>query len=87
MRRRSRLLSCSVETRGTWNEHNLKLTGIEIETLQDGGVHLRQQKFVDQCELISLSQRRSRADTDKLTPGESTQLRIGWEIRLVRISV
>ena len=32
-------------------------------------------KFVDQLELISLSQRRSRADTDKLTPGELTQLR------------
>ena len=51
------------------------MTGIEIETLQDGGFHLRQQKFVDQLELISLSQRRSRADTDKLTPGELTQLR------------
>ena len=32
-------------------------------------------KFVDQLELISLRQRRSRADTDKLTPGELTQLR------------
>ena len=30
---------------------------------------------MDQLELISLSQRRSRADTDKLTPGELTQLR------------
>ena len=51
------------------------MTGIEIETLQDGGFHLRQHKFVDQLELISLSERRSRADTDKLTLGESTQLR------------
>ena len=59
----------------TWNEDNFTLTGIEIETLQDGDFHLRQQKFVDQLELISLSQRRSRADTDKLTPGELTQLR------------
>ena len=49
----------------TWNEDNFTLTGIEIETLQDGGFPLRQQ----------LSQRRSRADTDKLTPGELTQLR------------
>ena len=30
---------------------------------------------MDQLELISLSQRRYRADTDKLTPGELTQLR------------
>ena len=30
---------------------------------------------MDQLELISLSQRRSRADTDKLTPGELSQLR------------
>ena len=30
---------------------------------------------MDQLELISLSQRRSRADADKLTPGELTQLR------------
>ena len=51
------------------------MTGTEIETLQDDGFHLRQQRFVDQLELISLSQRRSRADTDKLTPGELTQLR------------
>ena len=60
---------------GTWNEDNFTLTGIEAEKLPDAGFHLRQQKFVDQLELISLSQRRSRADTDKLTPGESTQLR------------
>ena len=59
----------------TWNEDNFTLTGIEIETLQDGGFHLRQQIFVNQLELMSLSQRRSRADTDKLTPGELTQLR------------
>ena len=59
----------------TWNEDNFTLRGIEIETLQDGGFHFRQRKFVDQLELISLSQRRSRADTDKLTPGEFTQLR------------
>ena len=58
----------------TWNEDNFTLTGIEIETLPDGGFHLRQQKFVD-LELMSLSQRRSRADTDKLTLGELTQLR------------
>ena len=45
-----------------------------METLQDGGFDLRQQKFVEQLEFISLSQRRSRADTDKLTPGEFTQL-------------
>ena len=51
------------------------MTGIEIETLQDGGFHLRQQRFVDQLELMSLSQRLSRADTDKLTPNELTQLR------------
>ena len=36
---------------------------------------MRQQKFVDQLELMSLTQRRPRADTDKLTPGELTQLR------------
>ena len=30
---------------------------------------------MDQWELMSLSQRRSRADTDKLTLGELTQLR------------
>ena len=28
---------------GTWNEDNFTLTGIEIETLEDGGFHLRQQ--------------------------------------------
>ena len=45
---------------------------------------------MDQLELTSLSQRRSRADTDKLTPGELTQLRgvsgsAKWlEIRLVQ---
>ena len=50
----------------TWNDDNFTLTGIEIETLQDGGFHLRQQRFVDQLELMSLSQRRSRTDTDKL---------------------
>ena len=60
---------------GTWNEDTFTLTGIEIETLQDGGFHLRQQNLVDQLEMISLSQRGSRADTDKLTPGELTQLR------------
>ena len=60
---------------GTWNEDKFTLTGIEIETLQDGGFHLRQQRFVDQLVLMSLSQRRSRADTDKLTPGELTHLR------------
>ena len=27
----------------TWNDDNFTLTGIEIETLQDGGFHLRQQ--------------------------------------------
>ena len=59
----------------TWNGDKFTLTGIEIETLQDGGFHLRQQKFVDQVELTSLRQRRSRADTDKLTSGELTQLR------------
>ena len=46
-----------------------------VETLQDGGFHLREQKFVDQLELISLSRRRSRADADKLTPGGLPQLR------------
>ena len=59
----------------TWNEDNFTLTGIEIETLRDGGFHLRQQKLVDQLELMSLTQRRSRSDTDKLTPGDLTQLR------------
>ena len=59
----------------TWNEDNFTLTGIEIETLPDGGFHLRQQKIVDQLDLMSLSQRRSRADTDKLTPSELTLLR------------
>ena len=34
----------------TWNEDNFTLTGIEIETLQDGGFHLRQQRFEDQLE-------------------------------------
>ena len=29
----------------TWNEDNFTLTGIEIETLQDGGFHLRQPKL------------------------------------------
>ena len=77
----------------TWNEDNFTLTGIKIETLPDGGFHLRQQKFGDQLELMSLSQRRSRADTDKLTPGELTQVRgvsgcANWlETRLVLISV
>ena len=60
---------------GTCNEDNFTLTGMEIETLLDGGFHLREQKFVDQLELMSLSQRRSRADTDMCTPGELTQLR------------
>ena len=60
---------------GTWNEDNFTLTGIEIETLLDGGFHLRQQKYVDPLELMSLTQRRSRADSDKLTPGELTHLR------------
>ena len=46
-----------------------------MRTLLDDGFHLRQQKFVDQLELMSLSQRFSRADTDKLTPCASTQLR------------
>ena len=59
----------------TWNEDNFTLIGIEIELLSDGGFHLRQQKFVHQLELISLSQRRSKADTYKLTPSELTQLR------------
>ena len=59
----------------TWNDDNFTCTFIEIETLPDGGYHLRRQKFVDQLELMSLGQRRSRADTDKLTPGESTQRR------------
>ena len=59
----------------TWHEDNCILAGIEIETLPDGGFHLRQQEFLDELELISLSQRRSRAGTDKLTPGELTQLR------------
>ena len=36
----------------TWNEDNFTLTGIEIVTLSDGGLHLRQ-KFVDQLELLS----------------------------------
>ena len=58
-----------------WNEDNFTLTGIEIETLPDGGSHLRQQICVDPLELMSLSQRRSRADIDKLTPGELTQRR------------
>ena len=62
-------------TGGTWNEDNFTLTGIEIETLSDGVFHLRQQNFGDQLELMSLSQRRSGADTDKLTPRELTQLR------------
>ena len=57
------------------SEDNFRLIGIEIETLQDGGFHLRQQKFVDQLELMSLNQRFSRADTDKLTTGKLTQLR------------
>ena len=70
----------SVETQenfslGTWNEDNFTMTGIEIETLSDGGFRLQQQKFVDQLELTSLSQRRSREDSDKLTPSEFTQLR------------
>ena len=30
---------------GTWNEDNFTLTGIGNETLQDGGFHLRQQRF------------------------------------------
>ena len=51
------------------------MPGIEIETLLDGGFDLRQQKFVDELELTSLSQRRSRAGTDRSTPGELTQLR------------
>ena len=78
---------------GTWKEDHFTLTGIEIETLSDGGFHLRPQKFVDQLELMSLSQRRSRADTDKLTPSELTQLRpvsgsADWlGIKLVPISV
>ena len=38
------------------------MTGIEIERLPDGGFHLRQQKSVDHLELMSLSQRRSRAE-------------------------
>ena len=69
----------------TWNEDNSTMTGIAIETLLDGGFHLRHQKFVDQLELMSLSQRRSRADTDKVTPGELTSIveclvqRVGWE--------
>ena len=68
-------------------------TCIEIETLSGGGFHLRQQKFVDHLELISLSQRRSHADTDKLTPNELTQpLEVSGlanllEIKLVQISV
>ena len=37
----------------TWNEDNFTLTGIENETLPDGGFHLRQQKLVDQLELTS----------------------------------
>ena len=49
----------------TWNEDNFTPTDIEIETLFDGGFHLRQLKCVDKLELMSLSQRRSRADTDK----------------------
>ena len=74
--------------RGTFhwrtNEDNFTWTGIEIETLQDGGFHLRQQRFVDQLELMSLSQRLSRADTDKLTPDELTRpSRSVWFCELV----
>ena len=58
-----------------WNQDHFTLTSIEIVTLTDGGFHLRQQKSVDQSELMSLGQRFSRADTDKMTPGELTQLR------------
>ena len=63
MRRRSRLLGCSVETEKEHFNGELgmrtifTLTGIEIETLQDGGFHLPQQRCVDQLELMSLSQR------------------------------
>ena len=54
----------------TWNEDNFTMTGIEIETLPDGGFNLRQEKIVDQPELISPNQSLSRADTDKLRPSE-----------------
>ena len=57
----------------TWNVDNCTLTS--IETLRDGGFHLRQQKFVDQLELMSLSQRRSRADTDRLANWFANQTR------------
>ena len=60
---------------GTWSEDSFTFTGIEIETLPDGGFHLRKQILWINWELMSLSQRRSRADTDELTPGELTQLR------------
>ena len=36
----------------TWVEDNFTLAGIEIETLPDGGFHLRQQKFVNHLEML-----------------------------------
>ena len=52
------------------------LTGIEIETLLDGGFHSATTEICGSIGLdVSLSQRRSRAHSDKLTPGELTQLR------------
>ena len=60
---------------GMWAADNFTLTSIEIETHPDDGFHLRQQKFLYQLELMSLSQRRSRADTDKLTSDQLAQLR------------
>ena len=41
---------------GSWNEENFTLTGIEIETVLDGGFHLRHQKFVDQLDGTDVSE-------------------------------
>ena len=55
-------------------EHEDNLTSIPKfrHFLMAAVCNLRQQKFVDQLELMSLSQSHSRAYTDKLTPGELT---------------
>ena len=65
-------------TRGRSSVRQRDRTKIEETLVRRRAEKLRRhpsQKFGDQLELMSLSQRRSRADTDKLTPGELTQLR------------
>ena len=52
---------------------NFAMIGIEVKTIPDGSFNLRQEKCLDRLGRMSLFQRGSRADTDKLTPSQSVK--------------